>query len=204
MSKHKVRGLSLLAAGFLLLAAAGGLHLMQEQQDALAGENARILLQQLEHIQSSPVYAQPSPSVPDTTAPQSAPTMPEADYLGYAMLGTIRVPAADIELPVLSNWDYDLLDVAPCRYTGSIPDGDMILMGHNYKSHFSRLRYAAPGDEVEFVDAAGTSYRYIVDRVDILHKNDGEFLPSEHPLILFTCTRSGQDRIVLRCSLIQN
>ena len=111
----------------------------------------------------------------------------------------IYYPNAGIELPVLSDWDYALLDVAPCRYSGSIPNGNMILMGHNYKSHFAPLRRTAAGDSVEFVDVNGRGYRYTVDKVDILHKNDGELLPSEHPLILFTCTTGGQDRIVVRC-----
>ena len=182
--------------------AAMGIHLAQEKQDALAGEMAQVLLQ---HLQLNKI----SVDVPleiENEIPQETVTdipkiteMPEKDYLGYSMIGTLRVPSVGIELPILSTWSYEQLDVAPCRYTGSIPEENMILMGHNYKSHFTPLHDVEVGAEISFEDVNGIVYRYAVAEIIHLHKTDGELLPSSYPLTLFTCTPGGQNRVIVRC-----
>ena len=198
MTKQQKRGVVLILAGLVMVFCALGLHRVQEQQDVLAGENARILLRQLELRRVSIVGQEDIPS--EETKPVNT-DMPEKEYLGYTMIGTLRVPSVGIELPILSSWSYDLLNVAPCRYLGSIPEENMILMGHNYKSHFTPLHNVAVGAEVEFEDVNGVVYRYTVAEIEYLHKNDGEQLPSDYPLTLFTCTSGGQSRIVVRCEV---
>lgn len=192
MNKRQKRGCVLVALGLCMVLAAMGLHMAQEKQDALAGENAQILLQQLQLSRSAISTGADTDTVKSTS-------MPEKDYLGYSMIGTLRVPSVGIELPVLSSWSMELLNVAPCRYSGSIPTEDMILMGHNYRSHFTPLHQVALGAEVEFEDVNGVSYAYTVAEIVILHENQGEQLPSDYPLTLFTCTAGGDNRIVLRC-----
>lgn len=198
----KKRGCILIFLGIALIAVSLGLHLAQENSDQIAGENSRILLDQLQ-LSNAPV-AVPG-AIPEMTPeeslfePAATYSMPEKGYLGYSMIGTLRVPSVEVELPVLSTWSYDLLKVAPCRYSGSVAGEDMILMGHNYKSHFRPLHNVEVGDTVEFEDVHGVVYRYVVAQIMTLHKNEGELLPSDYPLTLFTCTPGGQKRIVVRC-----
>lgn len=208
MTKRQKRGCILVLAGLIMVLSALGLHQAEARKDALAGENAQILLQQLELSKVSldiPSLQQPEETHPvEQTPPDASPEpeaerMPEKEFLGYSMIGTLRVPSVDIELPVLRDWSYDLLNVAPCRYSGSAPGGDMILMGHNYRSHFTPLHSVAVGAEVEFEDVNGIVYRYEVAQIQYLHKSEGELLPSDYPLTLFTCTAGGQNRIVVRC-----
>lgn len=198
----KKRGCVWIILGIILVVISLGMHLAQQKADQIAGENARILLRQLE-LSQLPVEAfDPAPEdTPEKPLPEPAAPgpMPEKEYLGYAMIGTVRVPSVGIELPVLSNWSYTLLNVAPCRYSGSVMGEDMILMGHNYKSHFTPLHNVAVGDTVEFEDVNGVVYRYVVAEILSLHKNEGELLPSDYPLTLFTCTPGGQRRWVVRC-----
>ena len=195
MTKRQKRGCGLVILGMILILLSLFLHVTHEKQDQLAGENARTLLQQLELSRIS--LEQPEENEALELAVPAV--MAEKEYLGYSMIGTLRVPSVSIELPVLSQWSYELLNVAPCRYFGSIPEGNMILMGHNYKSHFTPLHDVEEGTAVEFEDVNGIVYRYTVAKIEILHKNDGELLPSEYPLTLFTCTRGGQNRVVIRC-----
>lgn len=195
MTKRQKRGCGLVILGMILILLSLFLHMTQEKQDQIAGENARTLLQHLELNRISVALPEETESV-EPTVPA---VMAEKEYLGYAMIGTLRVPSVGIELPILSSWSYELLNVAPCRYSGSIPEENMILMGHNYKSHFTPLHDIAEGAAVEFEDVNGIVYRYTVEGIETLHKNDGELLPSEYPLTLFTCTRGGQNRVVLRC-----
>lgn len=198
MNKKQKRGALLVLMGLSMVFAAMFLHILEQRQDRQAGENAAVLLRQLELSRMS------VPAAPEMVHPEEAASevgaMPEKEYLGYAMIGTLRIPSLGMELPILRDWSYELLNVAPCRYSGSAPEENMILMGHNYKSHFTPLHNIAVGAEVTFEDVNGFLYRYCVEEITYLHKTEGEALPSDDPLTLFTCTSGGQNRIVVRCS----
>ena len=202
MNKRQKRGCILVLIGLVMVFAAMVIHLTQEKQDTLAGETAQVLLQQLQLNKVSVDVPMDVENQIEQEMVEDAPEltdMPGKDYLGYSMIGSLRVPSVGIELPILSSWSYELLNVAPCRYTGSIPEGNMILMGHNYKSHFTPLRDVVVGAEIEFEDVDGIVYRYAVAEIVQLHKTEGELLPSSYPLTLFTCTPGGQNRAVVRC-----
>ena len=200
MNKKQKRGLLLVLMGLCMVFASLLLHVTELRQDQQAGENAAVLLQQLELSRLS-VLGEPELIPPEESSSEVG--MPEKDYLGYAMIGTLRIPSVGMELPILRDWSYELLNVAPCRYSGSAPEGNMILMGHNYKSHFTPLHNIADGAEVTFEDVNGRIYHYRVDEITYLHKTEGEMLPSDYPLTLFTCTSGGQNRIVVRCSSVE-
>lgn len=189
MNKRQKRGCILAAVGLCMVLLAAAMQFMQENRDRLAGENAQILLREL-------TLSRTVLSAPDT---QTQTDMPEKEYLGYAMIGCLRIGSVGLELPVLSQWSYELLDVAPCRYSGSIAGGDLILLGHNYQSHFAPQMEVCEGDSVEFEDVNGVCCRYTVAAVEILRGWEGEKLPSGYPLSIFTCTPGGQSRLVLRC-----
>lgn len=105
-------------------------------------------------------------------------------------------------MPVLESWSYDLLQISPCRYSGSAKEGNLILLGHNYKKHFAPLEKLTVGDNVEFCDVNGTVYTYEVAATEILQKTELERLTgSGYDLTLFTCTNGGYSRYVVRCTL---
>ena len=187
-----------MCAGVLLVCVALGIHLLEKHRDQMAGQTAQLLLQQLE---LSKVSTEQKPVVSE--AEQLDPLLPEKYYMDYPLIGSIYVPAADVHLPVLSRWDEDMLEVAPCRYEGSLSSGSMIVMGHNYRSHFRFLHSLTEGNEVIFENTAGREFHYRVAQIDYLQRTQGEKLPSEHPLILFTCTPGGLERIVVRCEAAQ-
>lgn len=199
-----------MALGLVLLCAAGVMYAFNERQDALAGQSAQALLAELNHdLQWNPSFTLapelPAPSQASeepSAAPEPSPEPIQTTLSGYDLLGVLSVPDVGVELPILSEWSYDLLKVAPCRYAGTLAGGDLILLGHNYKSHFAPLSRVAVGDTVEFVDAGGVTWTYRVDQVETLHKSEAERLPSpDHELTIFTCTHGGQDRLVLRCKM---
>lgn len=204
MNRRQKRGNLLILTGLLLILAAMALRVMAQKQDALVGEKSRILMKQLAlnriSIEEAPedVLEEPIPAdrgIVDTS-------MPVKNYLGYSMIGILRIPTVGIELPILNTWSEELLDVAPCRYFGSIPSGNMIFMGHNYQSHFGSLRDLTVGEKVEFEDVNGVKYQYVVEEMVYLHRSEGEKLPSEYELTVFTCTPGGLQRIVVRCRRI--
>ena len=187
------KDLLLVALGLIMAAAGLFLHLTEVQQEQLAGENAALLLEAVsQQLPSAP--AEPLPDEEPEDEPQSLTVM------GYDVLGTLRIPSVDIDLPVLNEWSYDLLTVAPCRYSGSIETGDLVILGHSYRTHLRPLRQVQPGDSVELTDAAGTVHRYVVAETEILRGSDGSLLPSGYPLTIFTCTADSRHRFLARCA----
>ena len=184
--------------GLCMVLAAMGLYLTHEQQDSMAGESAQILLEYLDLSRSIPQ----SSSDPGET-PAEIEGMTVKTYMGFHMIGAIRIPSVEISLPVLADWSYELLDVAPCRYRGSVAGDDLILMGHNYRSHFTPLHGVNVGADVEFEDVNGQVYAYRVAEIQYLQKKEEDKLTTDYPLTLFTCTDGGQKRIVLFCEKVK-
>ena len=107
--------------------------------------------------------------------------------------------ALGLSLPVMSEWSYPKLRVAPCRYWGSAYDDSLVILAHNYDRHFGRLQELAIGDPVQFIDADGVIYQYTVEKQEILEKPDVEkMVDSGYDLTLFTCTYGGRHRVTVR------
>jgi len=198
--RRKVRGVILIVVGLLLVVGGIGLFAFYDHQDQMAGRNSEIILTELRgyqedglQVRSAVLYGE------DNMHEQTLEDETVLTYAGYNILGTVWIPSVEIELPVLADRNEALLDVAPCCYSGSISGGDMIVMGHNYKSHFNPLHRVEIGAMVQLEDIHGIIYQYEVAKIEYLHKNEGKKLASEYPLTLFTCTAGGQNRLIVRC-----
>lgn len=127
--------------------------------------------------------------------------MPTVTLNGYRYIGMLDIPGLGLSLPVMEEWDYDRLNISPCRFTGNLYDGDLVLCAHNYPQHFGNLKDLQVGDEVTFTDAEGAEYVYAVHAIDSVGGDDLDgMLGGEWDLTLFTCTTSGQTRYVVRCA----
>ncbi len=119
---------------------------------------------------------------------------------GYGYIGYLSIPALGLELPVMDEWDYTRLKTAPCRYTGSVETGDLVICGHNYTRHFGTLKNLQPGDLVFFTGMDKTTSVYEVNTVEILQPDQvEEMIGSGYDLTLYTCTYGGQSRVTVRC-----
>ncbi|MGN1128778.1 MAG: sortase domain-bontaining protein, partial [Candidatus Flemingiibacterium sp.] len=119
--------------------------------------------------------------------------MPETEIDGEEYIGVLRLKPLGLELPVISEWSYPRLKLAPCRYSGTAYKENLIIAGHDYRSHFGRLKELRAGDAVEFVDMDGNRFVYEVSELLTIQPNDAEELNSgEWELTLFTCTPGGR------------
>lgn len=196
---RNIRGIFLITLGLLLIGASGYLWVQNEQQDIQAGQNAQILLADLEREMGYKKILLEY----DTAEVEELPTgeLPQLTLNGYDLIGTVRIVSVGIELPVLNSWDYTLLNISPCRYSGSPEGKDMILLGHDYKRHFGPLKNVKVGDTVEFVGVDGSTYTYEVAVTEILAQNELERLTTtDYALTIFTCTVGGYNRFVVRCA----
>lgn len=84
---------------------------------------------------------------------------------GYDYIGCLTIPSLDLELPVMSDWDYTRLKIAPCLYYGSLETDNMVIAAHNYDCHFGRLSQLNIGDEIIFTYMNSVVCRYRVGDV---------------------------------------
>ena len=140
------------------------------------------------------------PAAEETPLPDPAGReMPMLEIDGQAYIGYLGLPTLGLSLPVMSEWSYPKLRVAPCRYWGSAYDDSLVILAHNYDRHFGRLQELATGDPVQFIDADGVIYQYTVEKQEILEKPDVEkMVDSGYDLTLFTCTYGGRHRVTVR------
>lgn len=130
-------------------------------------------------------------------------TMTEKTIDGYAYIGYLTLPKLGLELPVMADWDYTRLRIAPCRYTGSTKSDDLVIMAHNYASHFGGLSTLSEGDSVYFTDMDGITGSYQVTALDVLNSTAVEEMTAGgYDLTLFTCTYGGKSRVTVRCGRI--
>lgn len=123
-------------------------------------------------------------------------------YCGYITLNTLG-----LELPVLNNWSYPNLNIAPCRYEGSPQTHDFIIAAHNYNSHFGQIKNLAEGDEIIFTNCNGEKYHYTVTYTEYIDGYSVEQMSENNnsawDMTLFTCTLNGQSRVTVRAKLIE-
>jgi len=207
--KHKI-GRLLIALGLVMILCAAGLLISNERQDADAGRAAQAvlpaLMQQIEQRHETAGEGSASaieviPGTPPELIDPAAFEMTEVEIDGYGYVGYLSIPALELELPIMGQWDYDRLKIAPCRYTGSVLGDDLVIMAHNYNRHFGRLKDLAEGETVIFMDMDGKVTHYQVAALDVLMPQAVEEMTAGlYDLTLFTCTYGGQSRVTVYCN----
>lgn len=187
-------GIVLMALGLVMIAASLVLFLSNTREQQQAAEAVEAVMPQiveaiLEQPDMTPVTVQHTPK-----------QMPVVEIDGYGYIGFVGIPALELELPVMADWSYPQLKLSPCRFSGDLYTGDLVVMAHNYEHHFGSLKDLRVGDPVTFTDMDGVTFEFAVTAVDILSPMDVEEMTSgDHDLTLFTCTYGGKSRVTIRC-----
>ena len=219
--RRRFSGRFILTLGMLMLLVAAILTSLNFIEDGQAGEAAGNALEQLllaerdardaarrassetsdepaadsGGITLDPVYLNDNTSTPEGE-------MPVIEIDGYGYIGVLQIPSLDLTLPVISDWSYPALQIAPCRYEGSAYDDGLVIAGHNFDSHFGNLSRLEPGDEIRFVDLSGHTFTYAVAETEVLDATAiDQMVNGGWDLTLFTCTISGETRFTVRCTL---
>ena len=204
------RGLALILAGVICLLSAAGfavynvLDAKRAEQSAAEG-----LAAIMEVFGSSGAEASTGEGGANTSDPsgrtypsQTPKELKTVEKDGHVYVGIIEIPSLGLSLPVLYDWSYDNLRIAPCRYAGSCYTGDMVLCAHNSVSHFGPLLSADIGAEVDFTTVLGETFRYVIVNRETLQPGETERLVTADDnwqLTLFTCYLGGVTRCVIRC-----
>ena len=130
--------------------------------------------------------------------------MPAKRVEGRRYIGILEIGALRLKLPVLDTFSYRNIKVAPARFFGSVYDDNLILLAHNYQSHFGKLHLLQTGDEVSFTDMDGNRFRYTVTGVEVIGGMERDKLAEgDFDLCLFTCTLGGKNRVIVRCRRVE-
>lgn len=209
---RRVLGVLFMLLGTGLVVGAMFLLLKNRQEDLEALTFSRDVLPEIRQqiqvsAQTEPVETSAAKELSDYIpaeylAPEDL-VMTEKTINGYAYIGYLSIPDLNLELPVMSGWDSRRLQIAPCRYTGTLRGRDLVIMAHNYNSHFGRLSQLATGSRLQFTDMDGKNWSYEVVAMDILSAESVEEMTAgEYDLTLFTCAANRSHRVTVRCNLI--
>lgn len=196
------RGTAWINVGLLLIAAALFLSAYNEVASREARDSAQQVIVQLCETLPTETAAgaeeTEAPSVPEYLLDADR-EMPVQTINGQDYIGVLSIPSLELELPVISQWDYPSLKVAPCRYSGSLYQDNLIICAHNYASHFGKLKNLQLGDTVLFTDMDENVVTFQMVERETLAPTDVEGMKSgDWDLTLFTCTVGGQTRVTIR------
>jgi LPXTG-site transpeptidase (sortase) family protein len=122
------------------------------------------------------------------------------------VIGMIRIDKINLNYPILSESNYDLLKISLCRFAGPMPNeiGNLCIAGHNYVDYklFSRLHELENGDKIDIYDLNGTKITYAVfDKFEVkandlscTNQNVGE----NRIITLLTCNNINGKRTIIK------
>ena len=198
-------------SGTLLMFGAAGLTAYNLHEDSLAAISASEVLQKLYDERDQRIRSDEN-EIPtgisgdflEEEALDPSTPMPVIMIDGTAYIGTLTLPALEIELPVAADWDYAQMKISPCRYVGSAYSDDLVICAHNYSSHFRSIKDLQANDNVIFIDADGNEFYYQVIKVETIEPTAvEEMVNSDADLSLFTCNAAGNARITVRCDRVE-
>ncbi len=191
---RKKIAITLMSVGVIFVGFAMGLLIYNNYESRKAQESSELLI---ESIRLSIAESELTEEITDPFDEEMV--IKEID--GYGYIGYLSIPALQLDLPVMSEWDYGRLKISPCRYYGSTKTDNLVIAAHNYRFHFGYLGHLKIGDTVVFTDMDAVVHHYKVDSVDLLMPTDVDKVKDNgDDLILYTCTYGGAKRITVRCS----
>lgn len=138
----------------------------------------------------------------NTVRPQKV----QVTYSNPFVIGMIRIDKINVNYPILSESNRDLLKISLCRFAGPMPNeiGNLCIAGHNYVDYklFSRLHELENGDVIEIYDLNGTKITYIVfDKFEV-KPNDlsctSQNVGENKIVTLLTCNNVNGKRTVVK------
>ena len=212
-------GMICMILGAVLIGAALSLFLYNEWDSARAEARAEQVLEQMQKQTEDDAAEEETENEnlggEETERTEQENTLADTDDFGEKMIsidgneyiGWISIPSISLELPVMAQWSEEGLKTAPGRYAGSLAEDNLVIAGHNYRRHFSPIKWLEPGTEVSFTDAEERVRYYEIEETEELLPDQVDAMITKTEtdtwdLTLFTCTTSGQARCAVRCKRI--
>lgn len=121
------------------------------------------------------------------------------------VIGMIKIDKINLNYPVLSESNKELLNISVCRFAGPMPHevGNLCIAGHNYVDYklFSRLHELEKNDKIKLYDLNGQMKEYSIFQKYETKANDisctSQNTNGQIFLTLLTCNNVSGKRLVL-------
>ncbi len=131
-----------------------------------------------------------------------------SDGTRYSTIGVITIPKLNITYPILSDWNYEILKNATCKYHGPDPNqvGNFCIIGHNYRnnSFFSKLNTLDKMDIIQITDTTGKTIEYAVYDKYTVDPDDtrctSQLTNGRREITLITCYNNGKQRTIIKAT----
>ena len=203
-------GIFCMLIGLFLISGAVFLFLSNNRDEKNAETHVQnlipVLMEEVKQVQESSESGVALPdNKPVELLTQEDVVMTETVIDGHAYIGYLEIPDLGLSLPVMSDWSYAKLQISPCRFSGSLRGEDLVIMAHNYTSHFGFLKTLTEGSQIIFYDMNGVIWEYEVVALDVLPGDAvEEMIAGEYDLTLFTCATNRSHRITIRCDKVES
>lgn len=121
------------------------------------------------------------------------------------VIGIIKIDKINLNYPILSESNDDLLDISVCRFAGPMPNevGNLCIAGHNYVDYkfFSRLHELEIDDKIKLYDLSGRMLEYSIFKkyeVDVTDMScTSQNTNQKNIITLLTCNNVSGKRLVV-------
>ncbi len=118
------------------------------------------------------------------------------------VIGMIKIDKINLNYPILSESNDELLRISLCRFSGPMPNktGNLCIAGHNYMDNrfFGRLNELNIGDKIEIYDLSGQKKSYkITQKFEVVADDlscTSQNVNNEKMVTLLTCDNSNQNK----------
>lgn len=138
------------------------------------------------------------------TNSSSSGTTTKKTYQGYEVLGTIEIPATNVNYPIL-EYSTASITIAVGKLYGVNPNevGNMCLASHNYRNGklFSNNKKLSVGDVIYITDLSGNRVKYTIYKKYETTSEDTEYMTRDtegrREISLSTCTDDSSARLII-------
>lgn len=121
------------------------------------------------------------------------------------VIGIIKIDKLKLDYPILSEVSVELLEIAPCRFAGPLPNevGNLCIAGHNYidNTFFARISSLELNDEISIYGINGDLVKYYVSNKKEVDGSDlsctSQETSGKRMITLMTCNSIKQTRIIV-------
>lgn len=121
------------------------------------------------------------------------------------VIGIIKIDKLKLNYPILSESSEELLEIAPCRFAGPLPNeiGNLCIAGHNYidNTFFAKISSLEAGDEIEIYGNNGSHVSYYVADKKEVSSDDmsctSQDTNGKRIITLMTCNSLKQTRRII-------
>lgn len=121
------------------------------------------------------------------------------------VIGMIKIDKINLNYPILSESNKELLNISVCRFSGPMPHeiGNLCIAGHNYVDYkfFSRLHELEKNDKMKLYDINGKMKEYTIFKKYEVKETDtsctSQTTNGKAILTLLTCNNVSGKRLVL-------